>query len=218
MNQSAAGPPTPIELDVLEACHEVTLRQKELLPLLAKALQVPESEVFYTWAFRRCEQHGALAGTDWAYFFHGLECDLKNTADGRFLRIDFGPGGRVDTFTMWGVLQFIMTSVPPWREFARLKPFLAEAEPPFDEFSGDFAKMSSVWDHLVSRGAFEPADAGLVGWAAKHTSQGPDGITAVQPPPGTTQKTVIDCMVARRTRLSPEATRMLRTHAAEHTG
>src|SRR5688572_23142460 len=100
----------PIELGVLEACREVVHRQHELLPLLAAALNVREEDVFYTWALRQCKQHGALEGTDWWYFFHGMECDLKNKVDGRFLRIDFGPDSSVDTFTAWGVLQYIMTS------------------------------------------------------------------------------------------------------------
>src|SRR5437879_2699245 len=97
-----------LEIGVLKACQELVHRQQEMLPLLAAALHVPEKEVFYTWALHKCKQHGDLEGTDWWYFFHGLECDLRNKADGRCLRIDFGPGGRVDTFTAWGVLQFIM--------------------------------------------------------------------------------------------------------------
>ena len=70
-----------IELGVLEACQEVVLRQRELLPLLAEALGVPEGEVFYTWALRRCKQSGHLEGTDWAYFFHGLEWLIGEVAD-----------------------------------------------------------------------------------------------------------------------------------------
>ena len=96
------------EFDVLAACQEAVARQHEMLPLLAETLRVPESEVFYTRAERRFQQHGDLEGTDWWYFFHGLECELRNRADGRILRIDFGPGGTVDTFTAWGVFQFIM--------------------------------------------------------------------------------------------------------------
>src|SRR5438876_540615 len=99
MKQSVNGELGPLELAVLEACREATVRNQEMLPLLAAALGVSEAEVFYTWAFRKCRQRIRLGETDWVTFFHGLECDLKNQKDGRFLRIDFGPGGRVDTFT-----------------------------------------------------------------------------------------------------------------------
>jgi hypothetical protein len=68
-----------IELGVLEACQEAVCCQGELLPQLAAALNVPQDQIFYTWAFRRCKQRGSLEGTDWVYFFHGLECDLENT-------------------------------------------------------------------------------------------------------------------------------------------
>src|SRR4051794_13571540 len=98
----------PLEFDIVEACGEAELRQREMIPQLASALDAPVEEVFYTWAFRRCRQHGEIPNSPWRYFFHGLECDLKNTTDGRFLRLDFGPRGRIDTFTAWGVLQFIM--------------------------------------------------------------------------------------------------------------
>ena len=78
------------ERAVLEACQEVVQRQHELLPLLAAAIQVREADVFYTWALRKCPQHGDVPETNWRFFFHGLECDLHNKTDGRFLRIDFG--------------------------------------------------------------------------------------------------------------------------------
>lgn len=91
---------TPAELGVLEVCREVVVRRREMLPRLAEALGVAAEEVFYTWAIRRCRQRGTLGDTGWVYFFHGFECDLEHTGDGRLLRIDFGPGGRVDTLTM----------------------------------------------------------------------------------------------------------------------
>lgn len=203
-----------IELGVLEVCQEVVLRQHEMLPLLAAALQVPQDQVFYTWAFRRCKQRGRLAGTEWGYFFHGLECDLKNDSDERFLRIDFGPRGRVDTFTGWGVLQFLMTSVSPWREFPQLKTYFAKSDPPFDLYSGSFEKLVQVWDRLEVEGAFEKADPNLVEFEAKHTSRDPDGLRYVQFPPEVSEDTSIDCMVASRKRLSPHGLQLLNPHSS----
>ncbi|HWG43697.1 MAG TPA: hypothetical protein VN688_12995 [Gemmataceae bacterium] len=201
-----------IELGVLEACHEVVLRQRELLPYLAETLKVAEDRVFYTWAFRQCKQHGDLAGTDWVYFFHGLECDLKNVTDGRFLRIDFGPHGRVDTFSAWGVLQFVMTSIPPWPEFPQLKACFAKGAPPFDQYSGALDKMVPIWDRLEAKGAFEEADPSLVELEAQHTSRGPDGLRYVRLPPELPEETQVDCSVAGRRQLSRYGLQLLEMH------
>jgi hypothetical protein len=206
-----------LELAFLTACHEVTVRQQEMLPLLATALQVPENEVFYSWALRQCKQHGELAGTDWAFFFHGLECDLKNSADGRFLRIDFGPQGRVDTFTAWGVLQFIMASAPPWPEFAELKSSFAKGPPPpYDPYSGDLARIGPVWDNLEAKGAFQKADPELVAWAARFTTVGPDGLFHVRYPPQTPERRIIDSDVANRNQLSPLGQELVRRQPLAH--
>lgn len=198
-----------IELGVLEACQEVVSRQREMLPLLAAALEVPEDQVFYTWAFRRCEQRGRLEGTEWVYFFHGLECDIKNVSDGRFLRIDFGPRGRVDTFTAWGVLQFLMTSVPPWREFPHLKAYFAKCDPPFDPYSGSFERFVLVWDRLEAEGAFENADPSLIELEAKYSSRGADGILCIHFPLEVSEETQMDCSVARRKQLSQRGFHLL---------
>jgi hypothetical protein len=201
----------PIEQGVLEACQEVVLRQSEMLPLLAVTLQVPKEQVFYTWAFRRCKQHGRLEGTEWKYFFHGLECDVSNANDGRFLRIDFGPHGRVDTFTAWGVLQFLMTSVPPWREFPQLKMYFAEGAPPFNQYSGSLEKLVPVWDRLEAQAVFERADRSLVELEAKHTSRGSDGLFHVRFPPEVSEETSVDCMVAGRQHLSARGLQLSQT-------
>jgi hypothetical protein len=203
------------ELGFLECCREITRRHQELLPLLARAVGVAESDVFYTWAARRCQQSGRLDGTDWVYFFHGLECDVTNSADGRLLRFDFGPGGRVDTFTEWGVVQFIMTSRAPWPEFPVLQRHFARGEPPYDQYSGSFEKVSDTWDALEARGAFEPADPALVAFQARHTTRSADGSSRVHFPAGTPETTMFDCMVAQRPILSPVGIRLLESsHAA----
>jgi hypothetical protein len=208
-------PMDTIELGVLKVCQEVVLRQREMLPLLAAALEGQEDEVFYTWAFRKCQQRGRLESADWVYFFHGLECDVKNLTDGRFLRIDFGPQGRTDTFTAWGVLQFIMTSVPPWREFPQLKGHFAKKPPPFDEFSGSMGKISQVWDRLEALGAFEKADQGLLDLEANYAVRRPDGSRYIRFPPEVSEETTIDCSVAHRPRLSQRGIQLLKMHPTE---
>lgn len=214
MNAQEATSLSPLERGVLEACREAVARQREMLPLLAKPLRVPDEQVFYTWAFRRCQQRGRLEGTDWSYFFHGLECDLRNAADGRFLRIDFGPGGRVDTFTLWGVLQFIMTAAFPWREFPELKRLFAKGGPPFDEFSGSWDKIAPVWDGLEARGAFERADPGLRDLEERYTTVGADGLRYVRFPEHTPPETAVDCSVAHRLTLSDRGQRLLEMELA----
>ncbi len=198
--------------ETLEACQEVQRRQQEMLPLLAAALGVPPEEVFYTWAWRRCQQRGRLPEEAWQFFFHGLECDLRNTADGRFLRLDFGPKGRVDTFTAWGVLQFIMTSTPPWGEYRDLKRTFAAKEPPWDQDAGDLGKFGEVWDQLEGWGCLQTADAQLVDLLKRHTSVGADGLQRLAFPPGTPERVQIDCSVAHRHRLSEEGRRLLAGH------
>ncbi len=203
---------TPVELRVLEACQEVTVRQSELIPRLAETLGVSEGAVFYTWALRRCKQSGTVNDTDWRYFFHGLECDLENVADGRFLRIDFGPGGRLDTFTAWGVLQFIMTSKPPWPEFPDLQQQFAENGPPYDLYSGSFTKLLDVWNRLGAHGVFQQAAPNLVRFQAEHTSLGADGLRYLRFPPDTSEETRVDCTVAHRLCLSGLGHRILQAH------
>lgn len=207
--QAVVSPLSDVEHDVLEACREVTLCQREIVTLLADTLEVSADDVFYTWALRRCRQSGQIAPGDWRYFFHGMECDLKNSADGRFIRIDFGPGGRIDTFSMWGVLQFIMTSTAPWREFPDLRQRFAEQAPPYDQYSGSMTRIAPIWDLLETRGVFAKADPALVEFQAKYTAVGEDGIQYVRWPSDTPENVRVDCSVAHRTIISPYGYRLL---------
>jgi hypothetical protein len=181
-----------------------------MLPHIGAALGVPDGQVFYTWMFaRQRRQAEDIPDTPWKFFFHGFECDLRNTEDGRFLRYDFGPGGRCDCVTAWGVLQFVMTSKAPWREFPALRERLAGTGPPYNCLSGDHTKVCEAWDRLERAGCFEPADAGLVAFQARHTTVGPDGISYVSYPAGTPDKTMIDCSVAHRPLLTARAEALL---------
>ncbi len=172
-----------LEYSFLCACQEVVKRQQELVPALAHTLQVQPEQVFYHWAVPpRCSQTGRLANGEWDYFFHGLECNLKNVQDGRFLRVEFGPKGRFDTFSGWSVLQFVMTAQVPWHEFPDLRAFLADGPPPYDELSGSYEKTSLLSDRLERLGFVEAADKNLQRLVEQHTHVEPDGSRVVSLP------------------------------------
>jgi hypothetical protein len=206
-----------IEIGVLLACQEYGRRQKEMLPFLAAAIGVPESEVFYAKMRRPFVQRGTLMDGEWLYFFHGHECDLRNQTDGRFLRVDFGPKGRVGILNDYGVLRLIMTSVPPWREFAKLRTFFANEGPPFHENSGAWEKLLPIWDRLEKQGFFEQADPSLVDLQAQYTTRGNDGLDHVNYPPDVSHETRADCSVAHRQQLSRKALDLLNTLALNGT-
>ena len=204
------------DIELLAACFEARRRQREMLPLIATALDVLDNEVFYTWAVRRCAQSGAIADGPWRLRFHGLECDLMNAADGRFLRYDFGPGGTVDCVTPWGVLQFVMTATEPWQPFPSLRGHLARHSPPHDRLSGDHTKVTEIWDRLELAGCFAPASPSLAAFLTQHTFVGPDGINHVSFPEGTSDETVADCLVARRPVLTARASELLEAGITNH--
>lgn len=153
-----------LDIMVLSASAELLERQQELLPSVTRALGMAPYDYWITQRYHRSspqcgplQQSGKTVDAEWKWFFHGLECDIKNMRDGRFVRIDFGPCRNKFAFTSWGVMQFVMTSRPPWHSYEVLQSLLAEAPPPYDEYSGS--------DHPV-RGALDRLhQQGLVGWA-----------------------------------------------------
>jgi len=112
--------------------------------MLSTKLEINESDLFYLWAARKINQRGELDET-WQYFFHGYECDIRNKWDKRLVRIEFGPMGRIDTFTSWGLYKFIETSILPWKTFEYLLELLPTLESP----EGEIAK---ILDSLNSSG------------------------------------------------------------------
>jgi hypothetical protein len=201
-----------IEYAFLNACQEVVWRQQELVPALAKSLGVTPTEVFYHWVCPpRCEQVGTIASTEWRYFFHGLECDLRHQ-DGRSLRVDFGPGGRFDTFTGWGVLQFIMTSKAPWKEFPELRTHLTDKSLPSDtadRFSGNHKEMTVLVSRLEECGWIEVADADLCALTEQCTTIDSEGRRMVKLPKHLTGREVWDTMACHRLVLSDLGKQML---------
>lgn len=157
--------------------------QQELVPRLAETLGVQPQEVFYHWVIPpRCNQIGQIDGTEWQYVFHGHECDLRHQSDGRFLRIEFGPGGRFDTISGWGILQFVMTSKSPWQEFPELLQHLAEKPPPYNELSGSHEKMTKLWERIETLGYVEVAVPELCELEEKYTTIDSEGRAIVKLP------------------------------------
>jgi hypothetical protein len=144
-----------LELLFLQAGQESVFHQQELMRMLAEMWQVPLEAVLYQWMTAKRASSGTIRQTDWRYFFHGLECDFKDSRDGRFVRAEFGPGGRCDIFSGWSVSQFIMTTKAPWGEYPELQTYLATKERPFNELSGDHRKMADLFDRLAVKGLLE---------------------------------------------------------------
>jgi hypothetical protein len=197
------------DLLFLSACQEAVARQHEIVPALASALQVKPEDVFYLWAERRCVQRGHFLGEQWAFFFHGLECDVKNQNDGRFLRLDFGPGGRFDTFTAWGIAQFIMASGSPWPAFEELKTLLAVSPPPYNEQSGSLERAAESWHRLELMGLLQIADKNLAAIEQKYTTVNAQGLKVRSLPADFPRRQYHDISVCSRHLISSAGQRML---------
>ena len=180
----------------LQAASNVVKTNREILTLLAQKLDVKTKEIFYLWAKRKIEQIGEFDGGEWRYFFHGLECDVINK-DGRFLRIDFGPKGRIDTISGWGVLQYIMTSTSPWPVYTELQNFLADKPKPYDELSGSHTRMICLYDILEENGLVEPSDKDLCELVAQCTVATKEG-NIIELPKFMSVNEQFDAMVCRR--------------------
>jgi hypothetical protein len=115
----------------LIAASDMNDRRKDLVPKIAKQLNIPVQELFYIWMsplHSETKRSNLIKNTNWKYWFHGFVCDLWNTKDERFLPVSFGPKGRIDTFVMDDISRYVFTSKSPWPEYNELKAFLFEGE------------------------------------------------------------------------------------------
>ncbi len=173
---------TDNEIAFLRAAQELVACQEEVCALLARANGFPVSDLHRARWTHRLTEDGPIAGTDWNYYFHGMECDFANRKDGLYVRVDFGPGGRIDTFSGYGVLQFVMSSGARLPEFASLRTFLAAKPPPFDHASGSFDRARALEDRLEDLGLFEECDPELAALVERCTEKLPDGTRSVRLP------------------------------------
>jgi hypothetical protein len=204
-----------LHLQFLIACHELVVRRRPLIADLAAQLDVRRDELFYLWAERRCKQRGSFRSGEWTYFFHGYECDLRHANDGRFLRVDFGPGGNTETFTSWGTAQFVMTSKCPWSEFSDLRAYLADRAPPYDEHSASLQRAGLLCDHLERAGLIESADRELLALADRHTTLNAEGIPTLRLPQGTPDRIYFDISVAQRKVISDAGKSLIVSQTSE---
>ena len=197
--------------EFLHACHSVTAYQQMLIPTLAQQLGFPVDQILCSWLEHKLPVSGLFGPEDgWEYHFHGFECDLQNVTDGRFLRVDFGPSGRLDTFTGWGVLQFIMTTKPPWQQYQELREYLAKAAPPYTSFSGSYERMDEIWGHLLEAKCLEIADAELFAFVEAHKEYNEHGGSVLTLPEGTSRELWCDSHVANRITISSQGKSLLK--------
>lgn len=183
-------------LTCLHSCREFVLRQKELVPALAKTIGIQPEEVFYSWALRKINQIGTIHNTNWRYFFHGPGCSIENIDDRRFLEVSFGPGGRFDTITHYSVLQFIMTSTEPWQEFPELRTYLATEGPPYDRYSGSHERISTLWERMQESGFIAIADPQFVALVKQYTTLLPNGQHVISLPGNLDERIIFDTCVS----------------------
>jgi hypothetical protein len=188
----------PLLLDFLSACNTSVELRQPLMADLAASLGVTPGELGYFWAARRCKQRGSFNGGEWVYYFHGQECDIWQATDKRFLRLDFGPRSILTAFTVTGVTQFVMKACPPWDEFPTLKLYLATKPPPYDIYAGSLERAGELYDRLEQAGLVGIAAPDLVEFAQRYTSVNTEGLTVVQLPPDTSDRTWFDVGVAHR--------------------
>lgn len=171
-----------INPDFLNACRESVQRQVELIGLLARSWDMQPNDVYYRWRSQPA-QSGIIPETAWRYWFHGLECDIQHQADGRFVRIEFGPSGRADCLSSLSVLQFIMTSKSPWGYYPDLQAQIADQPPPFDELSGNYQAIQALFEPLYTTNLVELADPLLYEIQAQSLTVTAEGKQVYQLPP-----------------------------------
>jgi hypothetical protein len=197
----------PYLRDLLTACQESVGHQIALIAQLAAAWQLAPADVYYHWCMHR-PQAATLYGTPWRYFFHGTECDMTHQGDGRFVRIEFGPGGRADCLSPWSVLQFIMTSKPPWGYYPALQAQVAKEPPPFNELSGDYTRMAALLEPLYTAHLIVRADPLLYELQQQWRTVDRDGrqCFSLQPPyDNPTKRPFWDMAVCQRMILDPHS-------------
>lgn len=210
-----------LELDFVQAAADLSQHQAELSELLTPELGLSPYEYWIRarvdgkppastlkHEYRSYEQKVRVG--DWKAFFHGLECDVENVRDGRFVRIDFGPHTRPLALSGFGVLQYVMCAREPWTPFPALRQWLARTSPPYDCLSGSHPKMVELWGRLAPAKLFEPADPLICSRQAEFEFFDPEmGRTVTREPEEGTGLTASDLILCGRSVLSPRATAIL---------
>ena len=170
--------------EFVAAAAELIRRQRELVPLVADCIGL---DPFTYWLDRRhlpilarlrlriasllgryvspslddWREDGVTRDGAWAWTFHGLECDISHRVDGRLVRVDFGPGGRLDTFSSYGVLLLVTSTRAPWREFPSLLAHVNRPDGHPASRRSPHLRMYELEDIVRSRGWIGPCDPTL---------------------------------------------------------
>jgi len=208
-----------LTIPFLMAASDRIYKVEELVSKLARQLSIPVQELFYFWMSSRSseiKQRGIIKNTNWGYFFHGLECDIWHTKDERFLFVEFGPNGRIDTFSGFSVSAYVYTSKPPWPEYKELKKFLFGKNfkgPQIDVGRDNFSQPEFEWppsidtkqeaidllmDELETHNFIEGADPKLYKLRERLTTTDDKGPIVIDLAKTTTEREAIDAMVCRR--------------------
>lgn len=184
--------------DFVAAAEELTLRQQELIPRVEARIGFAPYDYWVDrgrlsprarWRLRLTallgrhvsprfgdwRESGVTDDGAWAWMFHGLECDIANRHDGRHVRVDFGPGGRLDTFTGYGVLQFVVATRRPWRTFPSLRAQFAAREGADELRPNAHDRMCELEASARSKGWLEPSAPELANAVERFTRPHPDG-------------------------------------------
>lgn len=185
-------------MQFLHAAKELVDRQQTLLQKMETKLAVSPYDYWIRRGDQQREQDGTFDNEDWEWFFHGMECDITNLKDGRFVRVEFGPRGRTDTFTGFGIMKFVMNAMPPWKQFKILKRHLTHAIFFRRRSEGDHDRMCTLEDKLIDKGVFEPADKQLCELVKRYTVIDPEGLSIVDIPKNLMPENETDIMLCDR--------------------
>jgi len=199
-----------LHLQFLEASYDLLQKQEELLQHLADLLLITPYDYWVKHislpkTSTAPPNNGELLG-EWRWFFHGLECDFKNHVDGRLVRVDFAIEKFGHTISSFGV----MTACPPWKQYPELRAYFAnEKKPPYNELSGEHAKMVDLYEDLIELGYFELSDKELVLLSEKYTNKVTDKnlgeINVTRIPPELMPENEMDVVLCHRMVLSKKA-------------
>lgn len=183
---------------LLLACLEQMIRSEELISLLVEELSIEQEQLLHAWKSGLIPQRGTCGNREWRWFFHGSECDFRHMGDGRFLRVDFGPHGAVNTFSAWGVFQLIEHTVAPWRTFSSLMEAIRAGTRTESAAADAYSQFLSVWTQLEALEWIGVADPLLIDFVHQCSTVDDLGITHVVYPPDTPEDVQNDCSVAHR--------------------
>lgn len=96
-----------LERQVLISCYGLVHDKRQALASMGRLLKISGKWMLLSWLYRECPQYGSAHG--WTFFFHGYDCDLKNI-EGTNIIADVGSLGYDDSFSRWGIAEFVASS------------------------------------------------------------------------------------------------------------